>query len=434
MLNLSSCLWISCVILLHTYTGGRISLFTAQKARFSSNFAFPDVPNSTTASALETLEISLPRSSFAESHIQWALTLVHAAPALRDLRLQVPELSPQVLSTLSLPHLESLTIEVPVISGHVLLGLLKDAVPNLRVLKLRAAGLVPDDDSLSSMSMIVHPSLEIFELCVSHGASGETLAQFFDNLALPSAREVVLDIGSFPDDREPGISADFDSAAPPEDLEFYWPHDSFLGFLGRASSSVTSLRLGFNPTSSGSNLWGNIGTLGTELEEEHVREYLELNNVAESLTTLHVKRDRPVWPELLTYLTFPPAVSSLRRPSIASLQSHAGPRLPKLENVALDIDPIFQVLPMREFVQSHWYDGPDSSLRTVSRLRSFVITLCFPDIPNIELESSATERVFERITQSQEDQGKLDVVYRRRTYTMMPVDVPLVPSGRELTI
>lgn len=106
-----------------------------------------------------------------------------------------------------------------------------------------------------------------------------------------------------------------------------WPHDSFLGFLERASSKVTSLCIGFNPTPPDSpGMMGGMGYASAELEAEHVQAYLDLDNVADSLVTLHVRRDRPVWPEFLKYLTLPRtgsrSQSALRRPSsIGSLRS-----------------------------------------------------------------------------------------------------------------
>ncbi|KIK70126.1 hypothetical protein GYMLUDRAFT_34592 [Collybiopsis luxurians FD-317 M1] len=415
-------------------------------SRYPKPFSFPDISELMTAPNLESLDLAFHHSLSTVLHpvSQWTFSLIHSATVLRDLRLQLPGLASEALSTLSLPLLESLTIEVPIVDTSALLGLLRDAAPSLKELKVQVAGLILDDD-LSSASMIIHPSLQTFELRVSHGGSGEAMSQFFDNLTLPSAREVVFEMGHFPESTN---SVDFSSSDLPEDLELSWPHDSFLGFLERTSSCVTSLCLGFNSSPSNSstlNVWDNVAAFGAELEEEHVQAYLALDNVADSLSTLHVKRDKPVWPELLEYLTLPSfAISSaLRRPSTSSMRSArsrssrlASSPLRKLENVALDIDPIFQVGTMQKFVKSRWYDGPTSSSYSFARLRSFAVTLCFPDLPNLDLESSATRKVFARIAQSPEDkemaEGKLDVTFHRRTYSMMPMDVPTL--GSELTI
>ncbi|KAE9389459.1 hypothetical protein BT96DRAFT_946844 [Gymnopus androsaceus JB14] len=385
---------------------------------------FPVISETITASRLETLDLIFHGSS--SSPMQWPLSLVRASPALRDLRFKVPgEL--QDLSTLKLPHLESLILDLPTISPAALLELLRDAVPGLKSCEVHVAAIVDsDDDALSAMGMVVHSSLETFKLRVSHGGSGDCIAQLFENLTLPSARKVLLEIGHFPSND----SADARVLSDDFDLDLSWPHDSFLGFLERTSSSVTSLCLGFNPTPPESpdlNLMGGMGLTGAELEEDQVRAYLDLENVGKSLVTLHIKRDRPVWPGLLEYLTLLPTKSNFNVGDF---------RLPKLENIALDVDPIFQVLLMREFVKSRWYDGPSSSSYGFSRLQSFIVTLCFPDIPNVELESAAAEMVFQRIARSDrvEEVGKLNVVFQKRSYAMMPMDVPPLPSRDGLAI
>ncbi|KAJ4468762.1 hypothetical protein J3R30DRAFT_3714210 [Lentinula aciculospora] len=393
---------------------------------------FPDISE---ASRLETLSFSFPQSAD-WSPIQWITSLVHAAPTLRNLQLKFPAWSTQVVSTLSLSSLESLTIDLPTITPSALLVILRDAAPRLKVCHVRVQGLVildsDDDRWVAAPSMVVHSCLEIFELRLSRGAVAESLSHLFDSLTLPKAREVLLELGNF---QEINANA-YDSVNLPDDLELSWPHDSFLGFLERASSSITSLCIGFNPASpeSADNAWGGMGSLGSELEGEHVQAYLDLKNVGENLVTLHVRRDRPVWPELLDYLTLPssPASSSTRSLNSSISDDSSLKPLRNLENIALDIDPIFQVLPMRDFVKSRWYESSLSS--SVSRLRSFVITLCFPDIPNLELESAAAKKVFERVTQDEGLDNKLDVVFHRRTYSMMPMDVPSVGVGSELII
>lgn len=398
---------------------------------------FPAISETTIASRLETLRL-------VGSPAPWSTSLIHASPTLRNLQLKLSTDSARVLSTLSLPHLESLDIEIPTLTPSALLALLKDA-PSLKVCKIRVGAIVDLDDD--PLDMVVHSSLETFELRVSRGASGDTTAQLLENLSLPSAHEVLLEIGHLPNDT---ITHD-DHLLPDDlDLDLSWPHDSFFGFLERASSSITSLCVGFNPTPVDSPdtalMMGGMG-MGAELEEDHVRAYLDLDNVGKSLVSLHVRRDKPVWPELLEYLTLPNSSSSLsRRPSTsASLRSaksrsslHSSRsdslRLPQLRNVALDIDPIFQVLAMRKFVKSRWYDNGDETHRhNFSRLRSFIVTLCFPDIPNLELESAAVKTVFERISRGSA-KSDFDVVFRKRTYAMMPMDVPRLPIRDELVI
>ncbi|KAJ3995384.1 hypothetical protein F5050DRAFT_314734 [Lentinula boryana] len=389
------------------------------------------------APMLETLSFAFSPQNLEWSPAQWVLSLAHVAPALRSLELKLPELPVRALSSLSLSCLESLTIDLPTITSTALLLLLGDVAPSLKSCHVRLGGLVnfdseDDDNSAFSTSMVVHSCLEIFELRLSRGGSPEALSQLLANLALPRAREVLLEIGHF----QEGDSTGFDL---PEDLELSWPHDSFLGFLERASSSMTSLCLGFNPASpeSADNAWGGMGSLGSELEAEHVQAYLDLKNVRESLVTLHVRRDRPVWPELLEYLTLPvsPGSSSTASADSSSISDDSiSTPLRNLDNIALDIDPIFQVLPMRDLVKSRWSDDSSYTSRSVARLRAFAITLCFPDIPNVELESAAVKKVFERITQDEEVDGKLDVVFHKRTYAMMPMDVPLVPLGSDLII
>ncbi|KAF9068825.1 hypothetical protein BDP27DRAFT_1326323 [Rhodocollybia butyracea] len=403
----------------------------------------PDISESMTASRMETLELGYSTSSFIQNPelfpVQWALSLIRSAPVLEDLRLKLPGVADEALSTLSLPHLEFLTIELPTITSATLLSLLRNAAPSLKVCKIYVAGLLHfdvDDDDFSALSMVEHSALETFELHTSHGASGEALIQLFDNLTLPAMREVLLEIGQFADNNH---SAEMVSGELPEDLDLSWPHDSFLGFLERASSSVTSLRLGFI-----SPLWDGMGSVGADLEEEHVQGYLDLPNITKSLVTLHVRRDRPVWPGLLEYITLPVRDSSDRLSSVihrrsslrsvksrSTLNGESSSRLATLENVALDIDPIFQVMPMRDFVRSRWCD---SSADNFSRLKRFSVTLCFPDIPNLQLESTAVQKVFERISGSEKGGAeKLQVEFDRRTYPMMPMDVPLV-SLSELTI
>ncbi|KAJ3874123.1 hypothetical protein F5051DRAFT_103552 [Lentinula edodes] len=379
------------------------------------------------APRLETLKFAFGVQNAEWSPAPWLLSLLHAAPVLRCLQLELPSLSVRTLTPLSLSHLESLTLDLPTVTPSALLFLLGDVAPNLKVCHVNVAGLVnfdtdeDDNHSAFATSMVVHSCLEVFEIRLSRGASPEAMSQLFDNLTLPIAREVLLEIGNF---QEPSS----DSITLPDDLELSWPHESFLGLLERASPSVTSLCLGFDPASPefAENAWGGMGSIGSELEEEHVRAYLELKNVGGSLATLHVRRDRPVWPELLEYLTLSASHDS------DDLGSYP---LRRLENIALDIDPISQVLPMRDFVKSRWYDNLSSdSPHPVTRLRTFNITLCFPDIPNLELESAAARKVFQRISQGEELEGKLEVVFHKRRYTMMPMDVPLVTLGSELIV
>ncbi|KAF5390054.1 hypothetical protein D9757_003793 [Collybiopsis confluens] len=399
-----------------------------------------DIAESMVASRLETLELVFPGTLSEERHpvLQWTFSLIHSSPALRQLTLQLPGPAFQTLSRSSLPLLESLSIEVPTVTPTALLELLQNAVPKLRTLELRTAGFVSDDEDVSSIPFVEHSSLETFKLRVSHGENGDAISQFLDNLALPSCREILYEMGHF---NNLVVTA---AEEIREDLDLSWPHESFLGLLERAASNLSSLSLGFNSSPMDSldmGALGGMGSIGTELEEEHVLAYLNLENVADTLRTLQVKRDRPVWPGLLEYLTLPSS-SVFRRPSMSSIRS-VGSRssrvsheaLRKLENVALDIDPIFQVDSMRKFVKSRWYDGPTSS-HSFSRLRSFIITLCFPDLPNLDIESSATRRVFERIARTPEGEKaeKLDVVFLKRTYSMMPMDIPMLPLGSDLTI
>ncbi|KAJ3813565.1 hypothetical protein EV368DRAFT_85358 [Lentinula lateritia] len=394
------------------------------------------------APRLETLKFAFSVQNAEWSPSPWLLSLLHAAPVLRYLQLQLPSLSVRALSPLSLSHLESLTLDLPTVTPAALLFLLGDVAPNLKVCHVNVAGLVnfetdeDDPHSAYATSMVVHSCLEVFEIRLSRGASPEAMSQLFDNLTLPIVREVLLEIGNF---QEPSS----DSITLPDELELSWPHESFLGLLERASPSVTSLCLGFDLASpeSADNAWGGMGSIGSELEEEHVRAYLELKNVGGSLATLHVRRDRPVWPELLEYLTLSAShesshTCSLDLSDLSSVSDDLGTQpLRNLENIALDIDPIFQVLSMRDLVKSRWYDNlPSNSPPPFARLRTFSITLCFPDIPNLELESASARKVFQRIAQGDELEGKLEVVFHRRRYTMMPMDVPLVTLGSELIV
>jgi hypothetical protein len=232
---------------------------------------FPLISEATTASRLETLRVVFHSgSSSSQGPTQWPFSLILAAPTLRNLLFKFPRES-VLLSTLSLPHLESLDLDLPTISPVVLLGFLRDSAPSLRVCKVRVAAVVESDDNLSSaMNMVVHSSLETFELRVSRGGSGDAISQLLEKLALPNTREVLLEIGHYPKD---DLTDAVDSTILPDDLDLSWPHDSFFGFLERASSSVTSLCLGFNPTppgTSGLDLF-HIGVTGAELEEEHVQ-------------------------------------------------------------------------------------------------------------------------------------------------------------------
>ncbi|KAJ3842275.1 hypothetical protein F5878DRAFT_407833 [Lentinula raphanica] len=395
---------------------------------------FPAISN---APMLESLDFAFSPQNEEWSPTHWVLSIARAAPALRNIQLKLPSLLVRDLSTLHLSHLESLTIDLPTITPAALLLILGNVAPSLKACHVRIDGLVnldsdEVDDDAGFSPIVVHSCLEVFELRLSRGASPETLSYLFDHLECPRMCDVTLEVGQFE-------SAESHSLSLPDDLELSWPHDSFNGFLERASSCVTSLCLGFNPSSpeSADNAWGGMGSLGSELESEHVQAYLDLKNIGESLVTLHVRRDKPVWPELLEYLTLsvPAGSPSTCSFSSGSLENFNAQPLRRLEDIALDIDPIFQVLPMRDLVRSRWNDNPVySSSSSAARLRSFAVTLCFPDIPNLELDSAAARKVFERITQGDDSNGKLDVSFHRRTYAMMPMDVPLVPLGSELTV